>query len=136
MSAAAGEPLGGPAEEARRLVEALGDWAATRLAPVDEHLATGSAECRVCPLCQVIAGLRGDRAEVLARVGAAWTAFLGVLSEHPRPGAPASPPTAGPAAAASKVGPDAGADGGTDAPTAGGPDREQPIRPVHHIDVR
>ncbi|MDQ3504915.1 MAG: hypothetical protein M3446_04325 [Actinomycetota bacterium] len=136
MSAPAAEALGGPGAEARRLVEALGDWAASRLAPVDEHLATGSAECRVCPLCQVIAALRGDRAEVLDRVGDAWTAFLGVLSEHPRPGAPTRPPTDGPAAAASKVGPDAGADGGADAPTDGGPDGEQPIRAVQHIVVR
>lgn len=136
MSAAAGAPLGGPAEEARRLVEALGDWAATRLGPVDEHLATGSAECRVCPLCQVIAALRGDRSEVLSRVGDAWTAFLGVLFELPRPAAPASPATAAPAAAAAKVGPDAGSGGGTDVSPDGGPDREQPIRPVHHIDVR
>lgn len=85
MSTAAGEPLGGPAEEARRLVEALGDWASTRLGTADAHIATGSAECLVCPICTLISALRGDRAEVVARLGDAWTAFLGVLSEHQHP---------------------------------------------------
>lgn len=122
MSAPAGEPLGGPAEEARRLVEALGDWAAIRLGTAQEHLANGSAECRLCPVCQVIAALRGDRSEVLARVGAAWTAFLGVLSDQPIPPTAGSPPDQ----------PSAGTDAGTDA----GPDPAQPIRPVQNIDVR
>lgn len=79
----ASEPVGGPAEEARRLAEALGDWAATKLGAADEHIATGAAECQLCPVCQLISALRGDRTEALARLGDAWTAFLGVLSAHP-----------------------------------------------------
>lgn len=85
MSTDAGEHLGGPAEEARRLVEALGDWASTRLGTAEAHIATGSAECLVCPICTLISALRGDRAEVVARLGDAWTAFLGVLSQHQHP---------------------------------------------------
>lgn len=112
MSAPSGEALGGPAEEARRLVEALGDWASTRLGAADEHIATGSPECQVCPVCQLIAALRGDRSEVLARLGEAWTAFLGVLTAH------SDQPTGAPT-------PDAD-------PTA---TPQPPSRPVHNIDV-
>jgi len=93
MSAAAGEPVGGPAEEARRLVEALGDWASTRLGTSEEHLATGSAACRVCPVCQIISALRGDRSDALGRLGDAWTAFLGVLTDQSHPPAPIPPTT-------------------------------------------
>ncbi len=85
MSAASEEQLGGPAHEARRLVEALGDWAETRLGPAEEHIATGSAPCQICPVCQLISALRGDRPEMLARLGEAWNAFLGVLTEHRHP---------------------------------------------------
>lgn len=97
MSASAREAVGGPAEEARRLVEALGEWASIRLGAADEHNATGSSECQVCPVCQLISALRGDHSEALARLNDAWAAFLGVLtaqSAHPSTGSP--PPEAGP----------------------------------------
>lgn len=118
MSTAAGEPLGGPAEEARRLVEALGDWASTRLETADEHIATGSAECQLCPICAVISALRGDRAEAVARLGQAWAAFLGVLTEHHHPPGPGDPPA--PAEPSSS---------GSDPETGG------QVRPVQNIDV-
>lgn len=117
MSATPGQPLGGPAEEARRLVEALGDWATTRLGTVDAQIATGSAECQVCPVCQLIAALRGDGPEVMSRLSDAWTAFLGALTEHRHPS------------------PGADATGGPD-PCAATPDVTQPVRPVQNIDVR
>lgn len=112
MSASSNEPLGGPAAEARRLVEALGEWASTRLGAADEHIATGSPECQVCPVCQLIAALRGDRSEALARLNEAWTAFLGVLTTSSHPPTPSPAPDADPPA--------------TPVP---------PIRPVHNIDV-
>lgn len=115
MSAPAEDALGGPAEEARRLVEALADWASARLGTAEHHLATGSAECQVCPVCQLIAALRGDRPEVLARLGEAWTAFIGVLTNHAHPPAPGSDPDAG-------LEPEAAS--------------EPPVRPVQNIDVR
>lgn len=85
----ADEPLGRPAEEARRLVEALGAWASTRLSAPGEQLATDSAECQLCPVCQLISVLRGDRPEVMARVGEAWAAFLAILGGHGHPAGPA-----------------------------------------------
>lgn len=124
MSSAAGEPVGVPAEEARRLVEALGDWASTRLGTAEQHLATGSAECRICPVCQLISALRGDGPEIVARLGDAWTAFLGAL-HHPAPPAPSHPSAAPPESAA-----------GPDVEPHTGPDPDPPIRPVQNIEIR
>lgn len=109
MNASSGEALGGPAEEARRLVEALGDWASTRLGAADEHIATGSPECQLCPVCQLISALRGDRSEALTRLNDAWAAFLNVLTTHSHSSAASSAPEA-------------------DKP-------EPPIRPVQSIEV-
>jgi hypothetical protein len=58
---------------------------------VREHLATGAAECRYCPLCTAIAVLRGDRPEVTGKLAEAGTAFLSALRaafEAPPPGDP------------------------------------------------
>ncbi len=114
MSASPGQPMGGPAEEARRLVEALSDWATTRLGTVDAQIATGSAECQVCPICQLISALRGDGPEVLSRLGDAWTAFLGALTEHRHPAAAPEPGSSSTEAA----------------------DGTRPVRPVQNIEVR
>jgi hypothetical protein len=62
---AAGEPLGTAAEEAVRLVEALRTWAQDASA---EHLATGAPECRVCPLCRLVAALRDADPETTGKV--------------------------------------------------------------------
>lgn len=131
MSAADGQPLGTPAEEARRLVEALGEWAGGRLGAADEHLATGAPECQVCPVCQLISALRGDRPEVLARFGEAWSAFVGVLAGHSHPSAAGT--------AASDAGPAGSAPGATPAATAATAADPRPpgnpVRPVQNIDV-
>ncbi len=83
-------------EEARRLAEAFADW-------THEHsdgLVAGagtSEQCRYCPLCQLIAVLRGDRPEVSARVVETGTAFLqalrSVLAPADTPPASGQPPT-------------------------------------------
>ena len=122
-AAAAGEPVGGPAQEARRLVEALSEWASNRLGPAQEHLATGSPECQICPVCQVISALRGDRPEVLARLGDAWTAFLGVLTDPSREQTASTPSEAARRAAPG-------------VPSGAGADPMAPVRPVQNIDVR
>jgi hypothetical protein len=46
-------PHGSAADEAVKLLSAVQDWAKTRFDT--EHLATGSSECQVCPVCQGIA---------------------------------------------------------------------------------
>lgn len=53
-------PLGSAAEEASKLFAAIEDWARSRSGGLldNEHLATGGAECTVCPLCQSITALR------------------------------------------------------------------------------
>ena len=89
--AGAGQGAAGAAAEAARLLAALQGWARDDLG---EHLATGAAECRYCPVCTAIALLRGDRPEVtgkLAEAGAALMAALRAAFEaHPAGGEPAS----------------------------------------------
>lgn len=72
---------GSAAEEAGRLFAAVEDWARSRggglLDP--EHLATGSAECTVCPLCQAVTALRAvkpDTVEHLLDAAASVVAAL------------------------------------------------------------
>jgi hypothetical protein len=59
------EPVGPLAEEAARLLEALQAWvrtAAGRGLDTDQ-VATGSAECRLCPFCALLSLLRSSRPE-------------------------------------------------------------------------
>jgi hypothetical protein len=73
MTAAPG-PLG---EEAARLVEALSDWARGQAG--DPQIATGGAECRLCPLCQLIAVMRHARPETFAHLLEASAALTAAL---------------------------------------------------------
>lgn len=74
-------------DEARRLAEALsrvtaqwGESPTTRLSDwAHQHDMGDAPECRYCPLCRLIALLRGDRPEVAARLLAAGTAFAEAL---------------------------------------------------------
>ena len=79
-------PLG---EEAARLVEALSEWA--RGHGEDVPIATGSAECRLCPLCQVISLMRQARPETFAHLLDATAAFTAavrtVVESHQHAGA-------------------------------------------------
>jgi len=88
------EPVGSVGEEAAKLLNALNDWAkesgaghvqgaATAaegllggLKNVDEHVATGSAECRYCPVCQVISLVRHTSPEVKAHLSTAAGSLL------------------------------------------------------------
>ncbi|MEU8005980.1 hypothetical protein AB0B66_32875 [Catellatospora sp. NPDC049111] len=78
-------------EEAERLVAAV-LAAATLAANANPHLATGSPECCVCPLCKVIAAVRDPDPELVERVAtgagdlaAGLASFLRSVSTH-RPG--------------------------------------------------
>jgi hypothetical protein len=98
----AGPRVGSAAEEASRLFEAVQDWASRaagsppRAAPggatgtssagpaaeagwLSEHLATGSAQCRLCPVCQLIGLLRETRPEVAAHLAEAAGSLLAAL---------------------------------------------------------
>lgn len=90
-------PVGSAAEEAARLFAAVEQWARHRASGVldGEHLATGSPECLVCPLCQAVGAVRTVRPEVVEHLLDAAASFVAALrSAAPAP-APEEPP-AGP----------------------------------------
>ena len=88
------DEVGTVADEAAKLFAALGDWAkdhgaglgegvagladqAARSArDIDEHLATGSAECTWCPVCRTVHALRHTSPEVRAHLTTAATSLL------------------------------------------------------------
>ena len=49
----------------RLLADAVHEWARARFGEAGTaHIATGAAECAWCPICQLIAALRGERPDV------------------------------------------------------------------------
>lgn len=78
------EPVGSAAEEAARLFAAVQDWARARFD--HEHLATGSAECQVCPVCQGIAALRQVRPETVEHLLDAAASLVAALKSTMPPG--------------------------------------------------
>lgn len=61
---------------------------------VDEHLANGSPECTVCPLCRAVHAVRGLSPEVRSHLSAAVTSVAQAASaflstQPPGPGEPA-----------------------------------------------
>jgi hypothetical protein len=88
------EEVGSVAEEAAKLFSALQDWAkesgsaqatsatsaaaglGARLSDVNEHLATGGADCTYCPVCQAIRVVRSTSPEVRAHLTTAASALL------------------------------------------------------------
>lgn len=99
MSDGEGEPpVGSVGEEAAKLVAALQDWAkesgseyadaaaaaaaaaaagtATTFKQISEHIATGSEQCRYCPLCQVISAVRSTSPEVRAHLSTAASSLM------------------------------------------------------------
>ena len=78
MTAPQPGPLG---EEAVRLVEAMSQWVSAQWARggADLPLATGSAECRVCPVCQMLSIMRQTRPEVFGHLADASSSFVAAL---------------------------------------------------------
>lgn len=79
------DPFGAAAEEAARLVDALGQWLAARAArdpgPMDldslhAHIATDSPQCRLCPLCQLISLARTASPELTRHLDQAVESLL------------------------------------------------------------
>jgi hypothetical protein len=102
--AAAREAVGSLGEEAAKLFGALSEWARDQgqdyagsaagasglfnqaLHDVNEHVATGSADCRYCPVCQVIHVMRQTSPEVRTHLSVAASSLVnaaaGLLATH------------------------------------------------------
>lgn len=84
------DAFGSAAEEAGRLVDALGQWLAS--ANLGDLLPGGSADCRACPVCQAIGLLRTARPEVVEHLEDAMASLLSAArvaleaGERTRPG--------------------------------------------------
>lgn len=76
MSAASPGPL---AEEAARLVEALGEWARGAVGDGPLSAMGEGADCQVCPLCQAIALVRRTQPETYAHLVDAATSMAAAL---------------------------------------------------------
>jgi hypothetical protein len=92
----------GLAGEARALAVTVLD----RLAPVLERVRTepatavaGEQPCAVCPVCAVIAALRGERPELAVRLAEQAAGLVSVLRAALDEGNPAPAPASGPPAA-------------------------------------
>ena len=70
---------GTAAEEASRLFEAVQEWARRSSAQASAHVATGSAECQLCPVCQLISLLRDVRPEVATHLADAASSLAAAL---------------------------------------------------------
>jgi hypothetical protein len=88
------EQVGSVADEAVKLFGALADWArdhgsdvggglagladhaAQTAKDVNEHLATGAAECTYCPLCRTVHAVRQASPEVRAHLATAASSLL------------------------------------------------------------
>jgi len=75
------DSVGSAAEEAVKLLAAAEQWARSHAGGLldEEHLATGSAECQVCPVCQAIGALRHVRPETVAHLFDAGAALAAAL---------------------------------------------------------
>jgi hypothetical protein len=104
------EPVGSVGEEAAKLLGALSEWArdqgadysgsaagaassfARAAQDVNEHIATGSEDCRFCPVCQVIHLVRDTSPEVRTHLAVAASSLMhaaaGLLAT--KPGTPRS----------------------------------------------
>ncbi|MGZ4496894.1 MAG: hypothetical protein ACXVWZ_05380 [Nocardioides sp.] len=89
-----GDPVGSVSEEAMKLFGALSDWArdqgsdlgtglsgladhaAAAARDVNEHLATGAAECTYCPVCRTVHAVRQASPEVRSHLASAATSLL------------------------------------------------------------
>ncbi len=99
------DPVGSVGEEAAKLLGALSNWArdqggdyagsaadaagafAGAVQDVSEHIATGSEDCRYCPVCQVIHIVRDTSPEVRTHLAVAASSLMhaaaGLLATKP-----------------------------------------------------
>jgi hypothetical protein len=55
------------------------DAAGGATAMMDSHIATGAAECQLCPVCRMISLMRGSRPEVFDHLVDATTSMLAAM---------------------------------------------------------
>jgi hypothetical protein len=72
--------VGSVADEAAKLLGALSEWARDAAGDLDQHLATGAAECTYCPVCRTVHAVRGLSPEVKTQLATAATTFLQAAS--------------------------------------------------------
>lgn len=84
---------GSAADEAARLFAAVEDWVRHRASGLQdgEHLANGSPECTVCPLCQTVSALRQVKPETVEHLLDAAASVVAALKTAVVP-PPAGPP--------------------------------------------
>lgn len=74
------DSVGSVGDEAAKLLGALADWAGDhvgdRAREVNEHIATGDAECLYCPICRTVHAVREASPEVRAQLAGAASTFL------------------------------------------------------------
>lgn len=88
------DPVGSVGEEAAKLLGALSEWArdhgddlgdglsglagqaAASAREINDHLATGSAECTYCPVCRAVHVIRETSPEVKAHLTSAASSLL------------------------------------------------------------
>jgi len=87
--------LGSAAEEAGKLFAAVEDWARRKAGAVldEEHVATGSATCQMCPVCQGIGVLRHVRPEAVEHLLDAAASFVAALKTSVSTPPPADAPS-------------------------------------------
>lgn len=89
--------VGSAAEAAVRLLAAAEQWARSRAGHLvdDEHLATGSAACTSCPLCQAVGAVRHLRPETVEHLLDAAASLAAALKGALAPPAPGGPRPSG-----------------------------------------
>ena len=85
--------VGSAAEEAVKLFAAMEEWARRKASHVldEQHIATGSAECQICPVCQGIGVLRHVRPEAVEHMLDAAASFIAALKTAVATPAPSEP---------------------------------------------
>jgi hypothetical protein len=74
--AGSAESVGSVGAEAAKLLGVLAGWAGDHASDVDDHLATGSAECLYCPICRTVHAVRQASPEVRTQLTTAASALL------------------------------------------------------------
>ncbi|CUR53964.1 conserved hypothetical protein [metagenome] len=74
------EPVGSVTEEAVKLLGALFGELGAAAHEVNDHVATGSEDCRFCPICRGVHLIRDTSPEVRAHLGAAAASLLSAWS--------------------------------------------------------